>query len=433
MPGVFSFDILRIFTQMTQHFKHSTFSQPIPFAIGGAILSFALLAQLSGCKSEPAARPALVAETKLVLPLPSNEDLTAEDEAEMNRAMVSIQDRDIPTTLGIIRKMTSKSATSADLSERLAATCRAFGEVDLAWRFAKQAVAIAPDSPSALLVLSVTESDLDWPGNVGERIKRIKQLAPNSVEPLLALATFYQAAAQYKEAEAEYRGLIAMDADNPAGWGMLATNLHLQKRIDEARKVLEEAAKRSNPNDPAIWILGAKLDIDEAEANPAKAAELYKKALASLEAGIQVAPVPAAYMALGRVREASGDLKGALDAFEKSYAMLPDQVGLRPRLARLRIRAGQTAKGDKLIAEEQKAVEAKDRLTRAVNGSGANLTDVERHRVVAIEADKRKMSSRARLEWSIIAHLKPGDKQAETRLATLRKGVPDVPFPKVFP
>jgi hypothetical protein len=138
-------------------------------------------------------------------------------------------------------------------------------------------------------------------------------------------------------------------------------------------------------------------------------------------------------MALGRVREASGDLKGALGAFEKSYAMLPDQVGLRPRLARLRIRAGQTAKGDKLIAEEQKAVESKDRLTRAVNGSGANLSDVERHRVVAIEADKRKMSSRARLEWSIIAHLKPGDAQAEARLVTLRKGVPDVPFPKVFP
>ena len=414
---------------MTQPINHRIASH----IVFGGILMFAGFTSVNGCKTGQPAKPELLAASKLVLPLPSNEDLTAEDEAEVNRAMLAIQERDIPTTLGVIRKLTAKSATSADLSERLAATCRAFGEVDLAWRFAKQAVAIAPDSASALLVLSVTESDLDWPGNVGERIKRIKLLAPNSVEPLLALATFYQAAAQYKEAEAEYRALIAMDADNPAGWGMLATNLHLQKRSPDARAVLEEAAKRSSPNDPAIWILGAKLDLDEAEANPAQAAELYKKALASLEAGIQIAPVPAAYMALGRVREASGDLKGALDAFEKSYAMLPEQVGLRPRLARLRIRAGQTAKGDKLIAEEQQAVESKDRLTRAVNGSGANLTDVERHRVVALEADKRKMSSRARLEWAIIAHLKPGDAQAEARLATLRKGVPDVPFPKVFP
>lgn len=414
---------------MTQSINHRIASH----IVFGGILMFAGFTSVNGCKAEQPAKPELLAASKLVLPLPSNEDLTAEDEAEVNRAMLAIQERDIPTTLGVIRKLTQKSASSADLSERLAATCRAFGEVDLAWRFAKQAVAIAPDSASALLVLSVTESDLDWPGNVGERIKRIKQLAPNSVEPLLALATFYQAAAQYKEAEAEYRALIAMDADNPAGWGMLATNLHLQKRIADARAVLEEAAKRSSPNDPAIWILGAKLDLDEAEANPAQAAALYKKALASLEAGIQIAPVPAAYMALGRVREASGDLKGALDAFEKSYAMLPEQVGLRPRLARLRIRAGQTAKGDKLIAEEQQAVESKDSLTRAVNGSGANLTDVERHRVVALEADKRKMSSRARLEWAIIAHLNPGDAQAEARLVTLRKGVPDVPFPKVFP
>jgi len=416
-------------SQMTQPLTQCT---PSHIVIGG-ILMFVGLISLNGCKAESPAKPAQVAASKLVLPLPSNEDLTAEDEAEVNRAMVAIQGRDIPTTLGIIRKMTPKSATSADLSERLAATCRAFGEVDLAWRFAKQAVAIAPDSASALLVLSVTESDLDWPGNIGTRIKRIKELAPNSVEPLLSLATFYQAGAQYKEAEAEYRALIVMDADNPAGWGMLASNLHLQKRITEARGVLEEAAKRSDPNDPAIWILSAKLDLDEAEANPAQAAALYEKALTSLEAGIQIAPVPAAYMALGRVREATGDLKGALVAFAKSYAMLPEQVGLRPRLARLQIRAGQTAKGEKLIAEEQKAVESKDRLTRAVNGSGANLTDVERHRVVALEADKRKMLSRARLEWSIIAHLKPGDVQAEARLVTLRKGVPDVPFPKVFP
>lgn len=414
---------------MTQPFTQCT---PSHIVVGG-ILMFAGLISLSGCKAEPAAKPAQGAASTLVLPLPSNEDLTAEDEAEVNRALVAVQGGDIPTTLGVIRKLTQKSASSADLSERLAATCRAFGEVDLAWRFAKQAVAIAPDSASALLVLSVTESDLDWPGNIGERIKRIKQLAPSSVEPLLSLATFYQAGAQYKEAEAEYRALIVMDADNPAGWGMLASNLHLQKRIADARGVLEEAAKRSDPNDPAIWILSAKMDIDEAEANPAQAAALYKKALASLESGIQIAPVPAAFMALGRVREATGDLKGALDAFEKSYSMLPEQVGLRPRLARLRIRAGQTAKGDKLIAEEQKAVESKDRLTRAVNGSGANLTDVERHRIVALEADKRKMSSRARLEWSIITHLNPGDVQAEARLATLRKGVPDVPFPKVFP
>ena len=416
-------------SQMTQPINHRIASH----IVFGGILMFAGFTSVNGCKTGQPAKPAQVAASTLVLPLPSNEDLTAEDEAEVNRALVAVQGGDIPTTLGVIRKLTQKSASSADLSERLAATCRAFGEVDLAWRFAKQAVAIAPDSASALLVLSVTESDLDWPGNIGERIKRIKQLAPNSVEPLLSLATFYQAGAQYKEAEAEYRALIVMDADNPAGWGMLASNLHLQKRIAEARGVLEEAAKRSDPNDPAIWILGAKLDLDEAEANPAQAAALYKKALASLESGIQIAPVPAAFMALGRVREATGDLKGALDAFEKSYAMLPEQVGLRPRLARLRIRAGQTAKGDKLIAEEQKAVESKDRLTRAVNGSGANLTDVERHRVVALEADQRKMSSRARLEWSIIAHLKPGDKQAEARLVTLRKGVPDVPFPKVFP
>lgn len=101
-------------------------STSIPAAISGLVISFLAIAGQSGCKSESTANPPQVAVSKLVLPLPSNEDLTAEDEAEVNRAMVAIQERDIPTTLGIIRKLSPKSTKSADLSERLAATCRSF-------------------------------------------------------------------------------------------------------------------------------------------------------------------------------------------------------------------------------------------------------------------------------------------------------------------
>lgn len=371
--------------------------------------------------------------SRLVLPLPSNNDLTAEAEAEVNRALQAIAEQDIKTTRDIIRRMTPASVNSADLSERLATVCRSIGEVDLAWRFANQAVQLGPNSPSALLVLSVTESDLDWPAKVGDRLKKIKQLAPNSVEPRLAFATFYQAAGQYKQAETEYRELISMDSDNPAGWGMLAANLLLQERFEEARVANNEASKRSGPQDTAVWILEAKVSLEQADRDPANAESLRKRTLIALEEGVRTAPAPAALFVLGKVREDLGDLKGARTAMEAAYKQLPEQTGLRPRLARLRIRLGDRAAGEKLLAEQRRQVEEKDRITRAVNGSGADLSNVERHREVAREADKRKMASRARLEWSIVNHLKPGDPEAEKRLEILQNGVPSVPFPKDFP
>jgi len=403
--------------------------------------ALALLASLAflpaGCRSRanaptaPAPLPA--SKPVAVLPLPGKGDLPPDAAGLVDQGLAAVQAQDLRTVSHVVSALAPRASTSADLAERLATICRAAGQVDLAWKFARLAVSIAPDSPSALLVLSVAETDLDWIALVPERLKRIKQLAPVSVEPRLALATNLQAADQLKPAEAEYRELIAMDPENPAGWGMLANNLYLQERHDDAREANIEAAKRGGPGNPAVWVLGARIDLDQAEADPKGHGELRKTALAALEEGCAHQPVPSALYLLGTAREADGDLKGARAAMEAAYRLMPDYPRLRPRLGRLRIRLKDVKGGEKLLAEERAASEGRDELRRLVNVSGADLKDPELHRAVAKEADKRRMVARARLEWQLVAKLKPGDSEATARLGALMRGVPDVPMPATFP
>ncbi|MFM7321895.1 MAG: hypothetical protein ACKO5K_10290 [Armatimonadota bacterium] len=402
--------------------------------LGASALIVPLLA-LAGCRGKAAPPPAAVVTGKPVAiqPLRGKGDLPADAAPLVDQGLAAVQAKDLRTVSQVVTALAPRAASSADLAERLATICRAAGQVDLAWKFARLAVSVAPDSPSALLVLSVAETDLDWIAAVPERLKQIKKLAPFSVEPRLALATNLQAADQLKAAETEYRELIAMDPDNPAGYGMLANNLYMQERYDDARAANVEAAKRGGPGNPAVWVLGARIDLDQAEADPKADPNRRKDALAALEAGCAHQPVPAALFLLGTAREADGDLKGARKAFEAAYTLMPDYPRLRPRLGRLRIRLKDVRGGEQLLAEERKAAEGRDALRRLVNVSGADLKDPELHRAVAKEADKRRMVARARLEWQLVALLAPGDTEAKNRLAALMPGVPDVPMPATFP
>ncbi len=404
--------------------------------VGAATVLISATLAPTGCRGKstpPAAAPAATGKPVALLPLPGKGDLPADAAPVVDQGLAAVANQDLRTVSQVVTTLAPRAPSSADLSERLATLCRSAGQVDLAWKFARLAVSIAPDSPSALLVLSVTESDLDWIAAVPERLKRIKKLAPMSVEPRLALATNLQAADQLKAAEAEYRELVAMAPENPAGWGMLANNLYLQERYDDARAANVEAAKRGGPENPAVWVLGARIDLDQSEADPKADPNRRKDALAALEAGCAHQPVPAALFLLGTAREADGDLKGARKAFEAAYSQMPDYPRLRPRLGRLRIRLKDTAAGEKLLAEERSAAEDRDELRRLVNVSGADLKDPELHRAVAKEADKRRMIARARLEWQIVAFLAPGDPEAKRRLGRLMRGVPEVPMPATFP
>lgn len=359
-------------------------------------------------------------KTTLVIPIPGNGDLDPRAESLVSNALSATQQRDFTAARKMIELLVPVSAESADLSERMASIYREMGDVDLALQYANQAVRIAPKSPSALLVLSVIESDLDWPANVGQRLQEAITLAPSSVEPRLALAKFLQATGNLIEAEKQYHALIEMDDSNPGGWGMLAAVLHQQNRYVDARRALDEAARRSSEANPSVWVLRAKIDIDEAASGVANADAIRKQAKANLEEGVGINPVPSGLFVLGALLESEGDFVAAKVAMEKAYKGAPEIIGLRPKLGRLRIRLGAVAQGEALISQELARVTSRDRLTRAVNRSGADLADPERHRAVARECDERKMVARGRLEWGLVLKAKPADGEAKRRLTALR-------------
>lgn len=383
-----------------------------------ALLLCCWITLAAGCAQKPAppsATPSPAAAR--VVALPRQFDLSADSAARLSAAYRMADDGDAAGALAAVRALEPSAAGSCDLSERLANLSRRLGAVDLAYRFARQAVRIQPKSAAALLQLGAVERDLDDVAAVGDRFREARDLAPDSAEPRLALAAFLESESHFAEAEPELRMLTALQPDNPAGWGLLATNLHRQERWDDARAALD-AAERLAPGNPAVWTLRAQIDLDAAGRFPDQALALRARARNALEDGVKATPVPAGWYLLGRACEESGDHRGARAAWEEAYRLAPDQPGLRPRLGRLRIRQGATAAGEALLTEERVQTEVRETFSRLVSRAAASK-DVARRRELARYCDSRGMAARARLEWGRLLEARPGDSEAKARLAAL--------------
>lgn len=379
-----------------------------------------LLVFAVGCARAPSPAPAPPPSPapRAVAPLPRQRDLSPDVELRLRAAFQRSDAGDPAGALAAVRALSAASEGSCDLSERLAHLSRRLGAIDLAWRFARQAVRLQPESAAALWQLGLVERDLDETAAVGARFRKARDLAPDSVEPRLALADFLESEQHLALAEEERRALIALQPDNPAGWGLLATNLHRQDRWDDARAALE-TADRLAPGNPAVWTLRAQIDLDEASWIPERAAELRARARQALEEGMRTAPVPAGAFLLGRACEESGDARGARAAWERAYRDAPDQPGLRPRLARLRIRQGAREAGEALLTEERVHTQTREEFSRLLSRAAAAPEDPVRRRELARACDARGMAARARLEWGRLLETRPGDPEARARLAAL--------------
>ena len=344
--------------------------------------------------------------------------MAPEDEKRLQQAYEAFESGDRRATMVLLGPLITASAKSSDLSERLAHLTRRMGAIDLAWQFAIQAVRIDPESPAALVGLAAIERDLDWPAPVRRRLEKAKKLAPRSVEPRLALASFLESEGQDSTAEAELRELIALAPDNPTGWGLLATNLHRQARYDDARKALDEVDKRA-PGLPSSFALRAQIDLDDAAKRPDAASALRESARKALASATGADGVPVIWFLRGRALEETGDLRGARDAYEEALKRDRNQTGLRTRLGRLRIRLGDPDGGDELITEQRLWTEDRETFSRAISRSAADQGNADLHREVAKLAEKMGNNARARLEWGLVLRTKKNDPEAVARMKAL--------------
>jgi len=350
--------------------------------------------------------------------MPRKRDIQPEDEQSLQQAYKAFEAKDARGTMALLGPLIAASAKSSDLSERLAHLTKRMGAIDLAWQFAVQALRIDQESPAALVGLAAIERELDWPAPIRRRLEKAKKLAPRSVEPRLALASFLESEGQNTAAETELRELIAMAPDNPTGWGLLATNLHRQGRYDDARRALDEVERRS-PGLPSTVALRAQVDLDDASKRPEEAGKLRERAKAALADAVKANAMPITWFLHGRALEETGDQRSARDSYEEAYKRDPDLNGLRTRLGRLRIRLGDTDGGEDLITEERVRTEEREELSRAISRSAADQEDAEKHRDVARLSEKRGNKARARLEWGLVLRTKKNDPEAIQRMKAL--------------
>ena len=354
----------------------------------------------------PKALPAPPTPAPLLLP-----DALAQ---RLTRAANQLRSGD-PQALAALEGLEKDAATSAVLSEQLAALYEEINFTDQTYRLAQQAVRLDPKEVDALVRLSRTEQYLGYFSLAKHHLEEAVGLAPGSADVQLALSLFYQHHEHHPmlpEAEAALKKAIAL---TPGEWRLyllLNQLLVTEKKPEEALQVLEQATPIAP--DPAQISLQRAFTLD--------ALGRRREAIPLAEAAVKALPDSenASYY-LGKFLEAEGNLAGARLAWEQTYQKAPDYPNLRPQLARLRIRQNEKERGTQLLAEEKKKADQSSHYQRLVTLVAQEPENLQQRRQLAHYCTSRHLLTRALLEWDQILERKPADPEARREQAALRR------------
>lgn len=140
-------------------------------------------------------------------------------------------------------------------------------------------------------------------------LERAIELNPENRFAMLHLAAGLEKTADYEEAAAALRELIAIDPKSPEGRVRLAINLRRLGRDPEASDLLQRVIGEINPD----WVLTL------------------------------------AYQELASIRLASGNPQGAVNLLEQAVGRLPEQGGLHLQLAYALDRTGESARARRVL------------------------------------------------------------------------------------
>jgi Tfp pilus assembly protein PilF len=193
------------------------------------------------------------------------------------------------------------------------------GDVGGAEKRFRRAIAIDKDAAGAHVGLGVVAERRGDVGLAEKDYRAALAIDPGLGEPRMNLARLLVTRGALDEARDHLRRVIEAQADDPAGWLMLAEVLWRMERDPEASALVDEALSRFGHR-PEIEYLLARRDLRDAE---------YDEAIARLE------PLTKEPGALGRAagswlavaRLESGDVEGARAAAKAVLARDPeDQV-----------------------------------------------------------------------------------------------------------
>ena len=240
-----------------------------------------------------------------------------------------------------------------------------------------------------------------------EGIRLLRAGAADAAEPLLeralaarpgdprlleALGQVYARTDRFRQAEESFRQALAADPESPARLS-LARLLGDTGRNDEGLRELEPLL-RLRGNVPPVVLEEARLRLRAGDA--VRGLDAARRA-----AGLDPRSAEAQYL-VGLGLEATGDIPGALAAFERAGAIDPAHLGALSHMRTLLARLGRPVESARAGALHEAAL-ARRRVDERVRG----------HRVAAVEAFNREQYDRALEEFRLIAREDPTDPQAQ--------------------
>jgi tetratricopeptide (TPR) repeat protein len=319
-----------------------------------------------------------------------------------------------------LRALHTVTARSSDVAEQVSRLYDTLGFPDRALFYARQAVRLAPDAPTALLRLADLEQRASLPQEAGQHLRQAAAAAPTVLEIQAALAQYLESEEHPVEAERHWHTSIALDPQNPGLLSALAANLGKQKRYAEARATIDRALALA-PEAGGGWFQRAALAREEARIDPARAPALNREAEDALGRCLEFQPgfAPALFVR-GCMAEERGDDIQARASLEPAYQAAPDLPTLRVRLAQVLLRTGDAARGEALLRDQQARDTRAEKSRQRFGRLGERTSDPETHRALARWCFAQRDSARAALAWAEVLRLKPGDTEAANQLARLR-------------
>ncbi len=342
--------------------------------------------------------------------------------ALLKAARILLESGDSRSALPRLKQLHTNPDLPTTIKAQIAGLYQQVGKVHLSYQMLNEVIRQEPENVEALLHLGYLEMSLGYRVAARTHLDQAAKLAPDRVEPLLAIAFYSDHDLGKREAEKYLRKAITLKPEQWTTHVILANNLTEQGRHQEALAVLQalppDYAKEAAPLAQKARTLVAQSE----KASTEKKSQLMA-AEQCLKQALNKAPRDGSlYTLLGQVYRKLGQEQKAIAAFEQAYQINPIQPQLAWQYSQVLIRAKQQTKAEAILRDEKLRTKDDSSFQALVLKMGAGHNeDIALRRELARWCGSHQKLSRALLEWERILQDFPGDVEATQEIERLSK------------
>ncbi len=222
---------------------------------------------------------------------------------------------DAEGAVAALRRAVELAPLSPPVRLNFAISLLAAGLVDEAESELKRMTADFPDDPNPLRELHVLYRHSGRDAEATDAIERATELDPGNIELLLGKASHYSKLLMTPEAEATYRGVLALDPRHPLGHLGVAVCLDLTNRTEELAKIAENAEQQDIDADALNFI----------RAMDHRRAKRFEQGLAAMEQVPQELETARRFHVMGQLLEGAGRYDDAFASYTEMNRLMIEE------------------------------------------------------------------------------------------------------------